>query len=109
MRRATLSRSDTRHDLGAILNHLARVEAAFPTRKPLHDDARFFADEYAHRAPPASATTFSAPSLISLAIVSPRPESRKISCPFSTFVPSMRTTTGSFRFRSLAAATTPDA
>src|SRR4029077_9895029 len=104
-----LARRHARDHFAAVLDHLPRMEATFAAGKPLDDDPRLFIYKHAHRAPPASATTFSAPSFMSFAIVSPNPESLNISCPFSTFVPSMRTTTGSLRFKSFAAATTPDA
>src|SRR5579871_158679 len=107
MLRAALARRNPRNHFGAVLDHLTRMKAAFAASQALHNDLGFFINQNAHRAPPASATILSAPSFISLAIVKLQPESRKISWPFSTLVPSIRITTGSLRFNSLAAATTP--
>src|SRR5581483_1632618 len=93
--------------VGSVFDHLLCVERAFATGEALDDQTSFLVDQDAHRAPPASLTTFSAPSFMPLAMVKLRPESRRICWPSSTLVPSMRTTTGTFNCRSLAAATTP--
>src|SRR5579859_3426320 len=98
---------DAADHVGAVLNHLLSVEGAFAAGEALHDDFCFFVDENAHRAPPARATTFWAPSLMPSAMVKLRPESRRIFWPSSTLVPSMRTTTGTLSCKSFAAATTP--
>src|SRR5690348_11098460 len=105
--RAALPWSNSAHDVGAILNHLLRVESAFTAGKALYDQASPFIDEHAHRAPPARATTFCAPSFMPFAMVKFSPLSRRICCPSSTLVPSIRTTTGTFTCKSFAAATTP--
>src|SRR5216684_608027 len=94
--RGALARSDAAYNVGAVLDHLLRVEGAFAPGEALNDEARFLADEDAHRAPPASATTFCAPSFMPFAMVKFRPLSRRICWPSSTLVPSMRTTTGTF-------------
>src|SRR5204863_389049 len=71
------------------------------------DEARFFVHQDAHRALPARATTFCAPSFMPSAMVKFKPLSRRIFCPASTLVPSMRMTTGTCKCNSLAAETTP--
>src|SRR5580693_6113157 len=91
----------------AVVDHLLRVECSFTAGETLDDDACFFVYENAHRAPPARATTFVAPSFMPSAMVKLSPESRRIFWPISTLVPSMRTTTGTLTWRSFAAATTP--
>src|SRR5208283_6201887 len=88
--RAALARRHAAHDIRSILNHLLRVERSFPPCKSLHQQPCFFIDQDAHRAPPANATTFCAPSFMPSAIVKFKPLSRRISCPASTFVPSIR-------------------
>src|SRR5579862_1351240 len=97
------------HDAGAIGDHLLGVERALAAGEALHNDACSFVNQDAHRAPPARRTIFSAPSFMPSATVNASPDSFKISRPFSTLVPSIRTTTGSLRFKSRAAATTPAA
>src|SRR5712664_3582262 len=91
----------------AVLDHLLRVEGTFAAGEALDDQARLFVYQDAHPGPPARATTFCAPSFMPSAMVKFRPLSRRICWPASTLVPSMRTTTGTLNFRSLAAATTP--
>src|SRR5271163_4346310 len=95
------------NDICPVFNHLLRMKSSFASRETLHDETRFFVYQHAHRAPPARATTFCAPSFMPSAIVKFRPLSRRIFWPSSTLVPSIRTTTGTFTCRSLAAATTP--
>src|SRR5258708_409223 len=107
MLRAAFAWRDATDDVGAVLDHLLRVESAFAAGEALDEQASFFVDQYAQRAPPARATTFWAPSFMPSAMVKFKPLSRRICWPTSTLVPSMRMTTGTFSFRSLAAATTP--
>src|SRR5258708_30157265 len=95
------------YDVGTVLNHLLRVKCSFAAGKTLQDYFCFFVYENAHRAPPARATTFCAPSFIPFAMVKFSPDSRRIFWPSSTLVPSIRTTTGTLRCKSFAAATTP--
>src|SRR6516164_2523275 len=104
---ATLARRNSAHNRCAVFDHLLRMRGAFAPRQPLHQNSGFFADQDAHRAPPASATTFCAPSFMPSAMVKFKPLSRRICWPLSTFVPSMRTTMGTLTCKSLAAATTP--
>src|SRR4029077_9891731 len=105
MFRSTFTRRDTANHVGAILDHLLSVKGSFAAGKSLDEQARFFVYENAHRAPPARATTFCAPSFMPSAMVKFKPLSRRICWPTSTLVPSIRTTTGTLNFRSLAAAT----
>src|SRR5258708_2326512 len=104
---ATLAGSHAANNVGAVFDHLPGVKTALTSRESLDEEARLFVDEDTHRAPPASATTFSAPSFMPSAIPKWRPESRRIFFPSSTFVPSSRTTMGILSCKSLAAATTP--
>src|SRR6267142_2368201 len=93
---AAFAGGDAADDIRSVLDHLLRVEGAFAAGEALDEQARFFVNENAHRAPPASATTFCAPSFMPSAMVKFRPLSRRICWPSSTLVPSMRTTTGTF-------------
>src|ERR1700676_3009728 len=104
---APFARSDPSHHNGSVFNHLLGVKGSFAAGKSLHQNSGFFVDQNAHRAPPARFTTFRAPSFIPSAMVKFSPLSRRICCPRSTLVPSIRTTTGIFTDKSLAAATTP--
>src|SRR6266404_3328982 len=106
---AALSRRHTADDLGAVLATRLRVELPSGARDPLDDDARVLVDEDTHRLPPAAATARRAPSAMSAAVWMARPDSARICLPRSTFVPSMRTTSGTFRPTSRAACTTPSA
>src|SRR5207244_669582 len=79
-------------------------------RGPLGDaDARGLVDQDAQRDPFASATTLRAPSPMSVAVTNRSPDSASIRLPSSTFVPSIRTTTGRRRPSFLAAAIRPSA
>src|SRR5438132_4482975 len=105
--RSTFARRDPADDACAIFDHLLGVESSFAAGEALDDEASFFVDQDAHRAPPARATTFWAPSFMPSAMVKFKPLSRRIFWPASTLVPSMRMTTGTCRCNSLAAETTP--
>src|SRR2546429_5370819 len=107
MFRSTFAGCDAANHVGAVFEHLLRVESAFTAGEALHDEARFFVHQDAHRALPARATTFCAPSFMPSAMVKFKPLSRRIFCPASTLVPSMRMTTGTCKCNSLAAETTP--
>src|ERR1700682_237999 len=104
---AAFARSHAAYHVGTVLYHLLRVKCAFASGKTLHDQARLLVNKNAHAASLANATTFCAPSFMPLAIVKFNLLSRRICWPSSTLVPSMRTTTGTFNCKSLAAATTP--
>src|SRR5690349_10624972 len=104
MLRAALTRGDAAHHVGPVGNCLLRVERAFLAGEALEDQLCFFVDEYAHC---ASLTTFSAASFIPSATVKFKPLSFSNCWPSSTFVPSMRTTTGILISSSRAAAITP--
>src|SRR5579863_5005815 len=104
---ATLAGRYAGDDFRAVVDHLLRVEAAFAAGEALDENARLFVDEDAHRAAPASATAFSAPSFIPFATVKFSPELRRISWPCFTLVPSIRTTIGALTLSSFAALTMP--
>src|SRR3984885_7478982 len=107
MLRTALAGGHSGNNLRAVIHHLLRMKTSLAAREALHHDASFLVDENAHRAPPASATAFSAPSFIPSATEKLRPELRRICWPSRTLVPSMRTTTGTSKRRSLARPTIP--
>src|ERR1700691_4298065 len=107
MFRPALPRRNARHHFRPVIQHLLRVKTPLAARDSLHDQPRILINQHAHRAPPASATAFSAPSFIPSATAKLNPELRKMSLPCCTLVPSMRTTTGTLNFSSFAAPTTP--
>src|SRR5947207_15880090 len=74
----TMSGSDAADHICAVLNHLLGVEGAFAAGETLDEQASVFVDQNAHRAPPASATTFCAPSFMPSAMVRSKPLSRRI-------------------------------
>src|SRR5207245_10439787 len=96
-----------RHHLRAVLAAEAGVELAGGTRDALGENARRPADQHAHRA--AAATALRAPSSMSLAVMMSSLESARIFFPCSTFVPSIRTTSGTSSPTSRAPCTTPPA
>src|SRR6266568_2328523 len=104
---AALAGCNATNNVGSVLDHLLSVKSAFAPGESLDKQTCFLVYKDAHRAPPASLTTFWAPSFMSLAMVKFSALSRRICWPSSTLVPSMRTTTGTLSCRSLAAATTP--
>src|SRR5450756_21798 len=85
------------------------VELAYLAGHPLRHYSGVFINQNRHYASLAAATTFSAASAISLPEMIGRPDSARIFLPSSTFVPSRRTTSGTLRCTSRAAATTPSA
>src|SRR5262249_56347558 len=87
----------------------AGVELPGRAGDTLREDPRVLRDEHAHRPLPAAATAFCAPSSMSAAAMMSRPDLARISFPFSTLVPSMRTTSGTERPTSFAACTPPSA
>src|SRR5690606_30662250 len=94
MRRAAAPGRHAGHDLRAVVEALLRVKRALLAREALADHLRVFIDQNAHCAAPASCTTFEAASVRPVAATTLRPLLSSISRPFSTFVPSRRTTTG---------------
>src|SRR3990172_7584916 len=107
--RPALARRHAPDDGGPVLLAARGVEGALAPRDPLDHDARRLVDQDAHAASRASATTLRAPSPMSSAVASCRPDSASIFLPSSTFVPSMRTTTGSRSPSVFTAAITPSA
>src|SRR6266700_1136935 len=83
MLHAAFSGGNAADNIRAVLDHLLRVKGAFAAGEALDDEARFFIDQNAHRAPPARATTFSAPSFMPSAMVKFNPLSRRICWPRS--------------------------
>src|SRR5260370_17503641 len=98
------TRRNATHHFRPVFDGGLGMETSFAARESLEDYARILIDEDAHC---ASLTTFSAASFMPLATVKLNPELFKISFPFSTLVPSIRTTIGTFTLNSRAAFTTP--
>src|SRR3546814_11723871 len=82
---------------------LRKRQAAVPSPFPLGGEEKYHAAFF------TSATIFFAASPRSLAATIGRPELARMSLPCWTFVPSRRTTSGTDRFTSFAAATMPSA
>src|SRR5271156_1233116 len=96
--------------LGAVGDRLLGVERALGAGDPLADDFGRGVDEDRHqRASLTAATTFCAASARLSAARIGSPDCRMIRLPRSTLVPSRRTTSGTCRLTSRAAATTPSA
>src|SRR5215813_6170175 len=86
------------------------MEGAVLAGEALADDLGFVVDQNRHHAVPFTALTiFWAASSRSLADVTLRLDVAMISLPFSTLVPSSRTTSGTRRPTSFTAVTTPSA
>src|SRR6266513_1486522 len=109
VRRPALARRHPADDGGAVLLAARGVERPLAAGDALDDHARGLRDEDAHFTPFASATTLRAPSPMSSAITSARPDSASIRLPSSTFVPSARSTMGSVSPSFVTAAITPSA
>src|SRR6185503_7464584 len=107
---ATLAGCHAGDHLRAVFLAEPRVELPRGA-EPLRENARLLVDEHRHRSSPAyaarvaAATAFSAPSRMSFAEMMSSFESARMRFPCSTFVPSMRTTSGTARPTSRAAAT----
>src|SRR5690606_1238799 len=107
---AALARAHAAHNLGAVGYSLLGVKRALIARHALGNDFRVLIDENRHQASPFTAlTTFSAASSRLSAVMMGNPDSFKIFFPISTLVPSRRTTRGTARSTSFAAAITPSA
>src|SRR5690606_17628803 len=105
-----LSGRDAADHLGAVGDRLLGMEGALIAGESLADDPRLAADEHRHQfASRIAFTTFSAASARLSAAMIASPDSASIFLPSSTFVPSSRTTSGTCRLTSRAAATTPSA
>src|SRR5579884_4063157 len=92
------------HHFCSVVDRLLGVESTFAPGETLKQNLGVFVNEYTHC---ASLTTFSAASAIPSATVKLNPDSVRILRPRSTFVPSMRITTGMRMLNSCAAETTP--
>src|SRR6266849_2429787 len=106
---SALPRHDAGHHLRAVLHHLPGMEGSSRAGNALHEHAGVAVHEDAHAAPRAAATAFSAASRRFSAGMIFRPDLRRISFPCSTLVPSSRTTSGTRKSSSFAAATTSSA
>src|SRR5690606_17856066 len=97
--------------VGVVAAH-PRVELAGLAGDSLRDDLGVLVDQDRHALSPcqrAAATTFCAASAIVSADMIGSPDSASIFLPSSSFVPFMRTTSGTFRPTALLAAITPSA
>src|SRR5690606_36911588 len=103
---AALAGADGGHHVRAVGDGLVGVEGA-GLAQALDEETRVLAYQRAHAAPPASSTILRAPSFMSLALTTLRPDSSMIRLPSSALVPSSRTTSGTFRPTLRTAATTP--
>src|SRR5579863_10504073 len=110
MRGAAFPRRDAAHHLGAVGDRLLGVEGALRAGEALADDLGGMIDQDRHQAASFTAvTTFSAASARLSAVTIGRPDSARIFLPSRTLVPSSRTTSGTCRLTSRAAATIPSA
>src|SRR5215469_5021688 len=109
VRLPAFSRSHSPDHFRAVVHRCLGMKTRFAPGESLNQDARVLIHQYAHAAaaPLAARTTFSAASRMPSATVKLNPEFFRISCPFSTLVPSIRTTIGTWIFNSRAAFTTP--
>src|SRR6516162_489056 len=104
------ARRDTADHLGAVGDRLLGMEGALGAGDPLADHLRRSVNKDRHQpASSTAATTFCAASARFSAATIGRPDCSKILLPRSTLVPSRRTTSGTCRLTSRAAATTPSA
>src|SRR3977135_4120392 len=107
---ATLPRRHAAHHLGAVGDRLLGMEGALRAGEALADDLGVLVNQHGHQFASLTALTiFSAASARFSAEVIFRPDSFRIFLPSSTLVPSSRTTSGTSRLTSRAAATTPAA
>src|SRR5262249_27766014 len=110
VRGAAFARRDAAHHLGAVGDRLLGVEGALRAGEALADDLGVLVDQDGHQAASLTAVTnFSRASARFSADVIFSPDSLRIFLPSSTLVPSNRTTSGTCRLTSRAAATTPSA
>ena len=93
---APLAGGDAAHHAGAVGDRLLGVEGALGAGEALADDPRPAIDEDRHQpARPMARTTLAAASPRSSAAIRSIPAPARIALPFSTLVPSSRTTSGS--------------
>src|SRR5205807_8141942 len=105
---AALAGGDTADGVGAVFAHLLGVERPRRAGEALNDQLRLLSNQDGHYLLPAAAraTTFCAPSAMSLALVTASPDWARIFLPSSTLVPSRRTTRRTFNPTCFPAATT---
>src|SRR5690606_24081457 len=106
---AAAARRHAADHLRAVGKALLRVERALLAGQALANNFRLGVDQNAHAVPPARATTFEAASVNPVAATTSSPLSASSCRPFSTFVPSSRTTTGTPTCTWRTAASTPSA
>src|SRR5262249_3390043 len=107
---AAFARRHAAHHLGAVGHRLLGMEGPLRAGEALADDPRLGVDQDSHHAASFTALTiFSAASARLSAERIGRPDSARIFLPRLTLVPSRRTTSGTWRLTSRAAATTPSA
>src|SRR3569623_1155513 len=108
---SALAGGDADAHLRAVVARLRRVDRAGRARQALHQHLGVLVDQDGHYffPPAASATIFFAPSAMSSAGVTARPDAASIFLPRSTFVPSRRTPRGTFSPTCLTAPMTPAA
>src|SRR5690606_5517759 len=106
---AAAARRHAADHLRAVGQALLRVERALLAGQALANNFRLGVDQNAHAVPPARATTFEAASVNPVAATTSSPLSASSCRPFSTFVPSSRTTTGTPTCTWRTAASTPSA
>src|SRR6266404_4430149 len=106
----TFTRRHAANHLGAVGDRLLGVEGALGAGEALAQHLGRSVNEYRHQAASfTAATTFWAASAKFSAARIGRPDCCRIFLPRSTLVPSRRTTSGTWRLTSRAAATTPSA
>src|SRR5258708_17400577 len=107
---AAFARRGAADHLGTVVDRGLRMEGAVLAGEALADDLGVLVDEDGHQFEPFTAfTIFCAASSRSSADVTLRLDLAMISLPFSTLVPSSRTTSGTRRPTSFTAVTTPSA
>src|ERR1700743_449955 len=110
MSRTAFARRGAADHLGSIGDGLFGMEGALVAGEALADDLGVLVDKDGHYFEPFTAlTTLSAASARLSALVMARPDLARISLPFSTLVPSRRTTSGTLSEISFAAAMMPSA
>src|SRR5439155_6643416 len=101
---AAFSRRDPGDHLGAVSEHLPRVERAVPTGDPLHHEARLLVDEDAHA---ALALVTACLTASSMSVRAEKPALVRIAIASSSFVPVRRITSGTLSGNCAVACTMP--
>src|ERR1019366_8091687 len=93
------------HHVGAVFNHLPRVEGSLPAGNALHHEPRFRSDPDAHAAAFASATAFD--TAASMSLIAAMPTLSRIRNAAASLVPVSRITIGTLTVNCLVAVTMP--